>query len=783
MINIWMLTKANLRKNKGQAATLFLMMLIVTMFLNIGIVMFTGIGNFVDQRAEELNAPHFVTFLSAYDIADAQMQFIQQHPYVTATETQDVIAGMAEFFVGAGNDVGFYIIARQYENGEMNFPALIGNYLPLTGDAAYIPHYLMLMGGFELGDTVTLNISETELNFTVAGSMEEIFFGSMTGNMRRIYVSDEAFYRFQEQFPNNNHTMLSAQIQNIEDIGAFTNSYIDMMTNLAIVPDTQMILSATINYETVRNNHVNIPSLIGVLLSAFAIILLVVCIIAIRFRINNTIDESMVNIGTLKAIGYCNRQIVASILLQFGSIALVGGTIGILISQMVLPLITSVLGFLFPFPWSPGFNLFVKAILLAFVMACVLCFSLISTMRIYKLFPLVALRGGVTTHSFKKNAIPLDKFGGPLAMLLAAKDLFQNKKQALAISLVIIGISFAAVCGLALHYAINVNNDAFISMIAGEMFEIHVDLRDVNDADTFVDRMRNRPEVADITGAIMSTRIVVDDTAVLVNVVEDHNALLGTSLARGRFPLHENEIALGNGVMRATGKGIGDWVTLHSGGYAYDFLITGLLTSFENGGFIGTITGEGFARMQSFAFSSFHIYLVDGVYPAEFAEMVRVEEGDIFTNVVVFQEAIDAGMGELGAIFEAVTVAIVTVTSIIVAAIMYMVIKTTVLRKKRELGIQKALGFTTLQLMNQISLNLTPAIVLGSVVGSLIGYFGFSAIVVTLASGAGVVQADLPTPLSWTIVLCACLILLAYAVSMLVAWRIRKISAYALVSE
>jgi len=781
---IWMLAKANLRKNKGQAATLCIMMLIVTMFLNIGIVMFTGMGSFLNQRAEALNAPHFITLLSEFKISDAQMQFVQQNPHVTATETQNVVFGPGEFFIGDGTgDFGWFAIARKCESQQMNPPTLIGDALPLTGDAAYIPHFIMLMGGFELGDTIRFNVSETELYFTIAGSTEDIFFGAMHHTIRRVYVSDETFYRLQAQLPDNNHTLLFAQLESMAYVGSFTNAYVDMVTNLEVAPDTQLVLNFTINYETIRNSHVDIASLMGIFLSAFALILLVVSLIAIRFRINNTIDESMINIGALKAIGYRNRQIIWSILLQFGSIALAGGIIGVFVSQVVLPFVIGILGAMFPFSWVPGVNIPVKLIILVFVMACVLCFSLISTRRIYKLFPLVALRGGLTTHSFKKNAMPLDKFGGPLAVLLAVKDLFQNKKQAIAIGLVIVGISFAAASGLALHYALNVNNDVAIATIAGEITDLHVELRDENEADAFVNRMQNHPDVHDITGVIMLSSLIVDDTRILADIVEDNAVLRRTSLVRGRFPVHENEIALGNGAMRATGKGIGDWVTVRSGGYDYAFLITGIIQSFDNGGFTGNITGAGFSRMQSFVFDSFHVFLADGVCPSTFTETMRADQGDIFAGIIVFDDIISAGMDEMGVIFAAVTIAIIIVTSVIVVAIMYMVIKTTVLRKKRELGIQKALGFTTFQLMNQISLNLTPAIVLGSVAGSLGGYFGFNTVVSTLASGAGLVQTNWPVSLSWTIILCACLILLAYAVSMLVAWRIRKISAYALVSE
>jgi putative ABC transport system permease protein len=102
----------------------------------------------------------------------------------------------------------------------------------------------------------------------------------------------------------------------------------------------------------------------------------------------------------------------------------------------------------------------------------------------------------------------------------------------------------------------------------------------------------------------------------------------------------------------------------------------------------------------------------------------------------------------------------------------------TILRRRREFGIQKAVGFTTFQRMNQIALGMTPAILIGAAVGAAAGYFGLNPMVAALMSGMGIVKVRLPVPLDQTM-----LVLLAYAVSLLIAWRIRRISAYTLVSE
>jgi putative ABC transport system permease protein len=110
-------------------------------------------------------------------------------------------------------------------------------------------------------------------------------------------------------------------------------------------------------------------------------------------------------------------------------------------------------------------------------------------------------------------------------------------------------------------------------------------------------------------------------------------------------------------------------------------------------------------------------------------------------------------------------------------------LKTIILRRRRELGIQKALGFTTLQLMNQLALYFIPVIVVGIAAGGVIGALGFNSMFVALTKSMGIMTASMPAPLGLTVAVCSILVLLSYVFAMLIAMRIRRISAYALVTE
>ncbi|MCL2425802.1 MAG: ABC transporter permease [Oscillospiraceae bacterium] len=786
MRNSILLAKANLNRSKGNTISLTFVMLLVAMFINVGFVMMFGIGGFFDQRAEELNSAHFITDISAdEDFAAAQFNFLQQDSRVESIEVHDFVMGGGTIVDIATGGTAMFLFSPIVENQQFNPLTLVDDYLPLTGNYAYIPHFMMIAGNFELGDSIAFDFMGTELNFIIAGSAEDFMFGAMNNFRWRIYVSDEMFADLQQQFPHDapNGTTILARLYDVRDVGAFQNDFVDYLLDLPDTADSGLVITTVSNFNVAHNAHTMMPVLVGTIMAAFAIIILIVSLIVVRFRINNSIDEGMINIGALKAIGYGNFQIVGSFLLQFGAIAAVGGLAGILLAQLLLPFISTIFGALLAFPWQPGLDIPVMLVMLAVIVACVLLFSLLSTRRIYKLFPLIALRGGTTTHSFKRNFMPLDRFGGPLAFLLAFKDVLNNKKQAIAISLIVLCISMMATSGIASHYAINVNNDAFLTTIVGETFDLFFDIDSPDVDGAFAERVRAMPNVTGVTGFHMQVRIALEDTTIATDVVEDNTVLRGTALVAGRFPLHYNEIAIGTAVMRETGKGIGDWVTVRSGGNEFQFLVTGQTQSVNAGGMVGNITGEGINRMMDMPFQGFAVFLEETVCGFEFEEMLRAAEGDIFGLMLVYDELADEFIESFGGIFTAVAIAILSVVAVIVIATMYLVIKTAIQRKRRELGVQKALGFTTWQLMNQVALNLTPAIIIGAAAGAAISFNTFDAFFALVMGMSGSLSVNIPVPLGLTVLSCVGIVVLAYVVSMAVAWRIRKISAYALVSE
>jgi len=387
------------------------------------------------------------------------------------------------------------------------------------------------------------------------------------------------------------------------------------------------------------------------------------------------------------------------------------------------------------------------------------------------------------THSFKRNHFALDRSKGPLSLLLALKSSVQSKGQMIMIFIIVTAITFMAVAGISVYDNIGLHPETFSKLISGEVPDAAFAVRDPDDAQTVYDYLKKDSDVRKVLyydGII----VIIGDMEIVNIVVDDCGLLEGAMLYEGRYPKHNNEIAVTGSLAQREGKSIGDTVKVTAAGKTDEYLIVGITQLMNNGGYSCVMTAAGMKRIQPDYRPSFiYVYLDDNTKTNDLIKNVEKQHGEALTNAVNIQELMETQLSSFGVIFSAVAAAIVAVTVLVIVMVLYLMLKTVILRRRRELGIQKALGFTTFQLMNQFALHFVPVITLGVVAGGLAGVFGFNSLFLITVRGMGIMTASLPAPIDMTIALCVGLVLIAYLFAMLIASRIRRISAYALVSE
>ena len=89
-------------------------------------------------------------------------------------------------------------------------------------------------------------------------------------------------------------------------------------------------------------------------------------------------------------------------------IALTASILGIILSYMTTPIISDVFAQQSGIKWIQGFDLYISTMSLGLIIIIVMLIAYISSRKIKRLNPIVALRGGIITHNFKKNHLPLE---------------------------------------------------------------------------------------------------------------------------------------------------------------------------------------------------------------------------------------------------------------------------------------------------------------------------------------------------------------------------------------
>ena len=133
------------------------------------------------------------------------------------------------------------------------------------------------------------------------------------------------------------------------------------------------------------------------------------------------------------------------------------------------------------------------------------------------------------------------------------------------------------------------------------------------------------------------------------------------------------------------------------------------------------------------------------------------------------------------------TLLLILLLILVNVAIIYLVIKlllkTIFIRKEKEFGIKKAVGFTSRQLRLQLALSLFPVSLIAALAGAVLGFFLVNPLVSVVLGGFGIASADFlisPALIGITILAIAVLV---FGMTYLMSGGMKKVSAYNLIQE
>ena len=781
-VKVMNLALANIRKSKSATASLFIFILVAALLLNTGLMVITQINVFFDSKAEQLKDPHVVIMMDDASYHHNYGEFIRSYPGVTETETEEaIIMNSAKFNFNNSELTSSAAIFNADDDRSIGALKLIEKLDTSRADDIFIPYVFKTNGGYELGEDFTITYQNKDYDYRIAGFFETTMLGTTNIGIMKFMLPQSPYQTLAAKLDTlTDGVVISALMEDKTQSAKLLNDFTKEFPQSTVGETTSYIWGLDIDMvKSVSTLTINI---IAVILVAFAAIMVLVSLIVIKYRVSNSIEDGMTNIGVLKALGYTSREILSSIILQFVLIACSASVAGVALSYSLMPFIGSIISSLSGLIWQQKFDIGINLAAIFIVAFCVVIVTLLSAFRIRKIQPIMALRGGISTHSFRKNYFPLDKTRGGLHFLLAVKSALANAKQNIMILLIISALTFASVFSVVLYYNIASDKTAFVNLFGTEPANVMVTVKPDADSKELLSTIQQMDRVREVNiFDLITTK--VDGQTVYTNVTDDYSQLENNIVYEGRQPKYDNEISISWVVSNQIGKGIGDTVEVEYGAGKAHFLVTGLSQSVGNLGQIAALTMDGIQQLHpDYKGTTLYVYL-DGSSNKNFIENIQEQYGDYIVESLDIDENIESQTSMYTAAVFAVMVMVLTITILVVVMILYLVIKTMIIKRKKEFGVMKAVGYSTVQLMNQISISFLPVIITGVTIGGMLGYFFTNPMLSLLLSSAGVKRLEFIVHLPIIFMLCAGILIVAYSVSMFVSLKIKNISAYSLLTE
>ena len=518
-------------------------------------------------------------------------------------------------------------------------------------------------------------------------------------------------------------------------------------------------------------------------MAVFALIIMIICIIMIVFTISNNISRDIINIGALRAVGYTVRQIRTALTAEFVIIGFIGTAVGITLSYILFPVleinfIREICGII----WKRDFYPAITAGVLGGVLLVIIAAALFSTRKVKRLHPATALRFGMKSNSFKRNHLPLSESKGELNLLLAMKSSMQNMGQNITVFFIISAVAFVAQFSGLLYYNTKVDITNFQRMIQGDAPDAYVYLDDVSCDTAYetIEKISNVSGVSQAYGLDSITAKVDGGEVMLIYVTEPDFVYCG--IYEGEIMRKENEVVVGSTVAQRLGVGVGDEIKVEYGDKSKRYLITGLQQSVLSSRLYMTDKAA-----QEIGIDTSYEYLRVRVSDATEEKVDdTLKKIDDISNISKTENYYRKQRSNENTPVFAVGFIVLIMIILSIATVLFvlrLLLKTVFIKKEREFGIKKAVGFTSMQLRYQLSLSLMPITVLASLCGSVLGYFLLNPLFTVILGGYGIRSADLLLQPLMIAITTVSIIIMVFVFSFVMSGRMKKLSAYRLIQE
>ncbi|MBR6159502.1 MAG: ABC transporter permease, partial [Lachnospiraceae bacterium] len=408
------------------------------------------------------------------------------------------------------------------------------------------------------------------------------------------------------------------------------------------------------------------------------------------------------------------RELVMVLLVQLLTVSGLGCIAGLLVGAALLEPAGVVILITLGLSWNRPVSMATAAGVFAGVCIVITALTLFIGREYSKTPVLQALHGIRGGERSGRSCFPFEHTPLPISLTIALKETFGKFGSKIGIIFIMAVLSVSTVIGLGLVDTFGRDDESLLRMSG--LFESDAA---VDGSETMLNNIAGMSTVKTVYGDTWyafnyskGKRV----SSITTRAFTDASLIRGGNVIEGHWPENEKEIMLATAAADNLGAGMGDRVIIKNSGKEETYRVCGLCQTLNNMGMMAYITVTGYERVAPLPDEyGLWIDLKRGCTFDQFKEEFKDAYPDV--EVTDYMENVAGTLGVVSGGMKAVALLISVLTVLIVAFVVSLVVRAQITREWRNLGVRKALGFTSGQLIRETMLSNIPAIAIGVVTG------------------------------------------------------------------
>ena len=718
-MEILTLLSANLRRHKGSLIGIFLLVLIAAAAFGTVLSVWTNSGTYMQSEMKRAGFGELTVWVSGVSDISKLSAEIKTVPEVERIEAQPLIFSNYKVNGGESDSEGQLITYVSGENRYKFFTDDLSGYREPPGEipsgGVYVSPSMTTMLDVKIGDVITFPIARSgkNLTLTVKGFYEDPFMGSSMIGMKGFLIGEADRAAALDILKNAG---IDALARNGAMLHIFSNSGLTVSElNGVINEKTALAQYAEFVHgkDAILGFMVILQNAFCGLMSAFALVLLIVAAAVIGHSIGGTISSETVNMGILKTVGFDSQRLRAVQLLMYLFPVFIGLTAGIIISAPLgiftanATITTTGIKIPIALPVGPT-TLFFAAIIVLLGL-----FIVLRTRKIIKISPMSSIRRETEKARFSSEKLPC-AFGKAMHFRLALRQLISGKQRYIGALATAMLLSFFASLIGRMDGWLGKDGKGMMDAFNPADHDLGVQIFGSLTAEEAEKTVLEFSEIIDNYWLAMPSAAVngVDFT---INVIDQPERF---HILEGRTCSGENEVVLTEFVAADFGVSIGDTVTVSGGKGSGEYTVSGIYSCANDMGDNIGMSREGWLKIGNDDLRLWckHYFLADTSQKTAITEALATAYGG---DVHVHENTWPGLFG----IISAMRILIVVMYVMTAAFILIVTVMTSgriISAEQSDLGIYKAMGFRTNQLRTAFALRFGITALTGSAVGVIL---------------------------------------------------------------